>query len=76
MAHAVPSQVRQSILRLFPDIEAEPNQQGQRPLRVGTTVRAALELLNRIPDELIRLPANELAEYFGNVSVAVGTIDT
>ena len=25
MAHAVPSQVRQSILRLFPDIEAEPN---------------------------------------------------
>jgi hypothetical protein len=72
MAHAVPSQVRQSILRLFPDIEAEPNQQGQRPLRVGTTVHAALELLNRIPDELIRLPANELAEYFGNVSALRG----
>jgi hypothetical protein len=72
MAYAVPSQVRQSILKLFPGIEAEPNEQGQRPLRVGTTIRAVLELLDRIPDELIRLPSSDFADYYGNVSALRG----
>jgi hypothetical protein len=75
MARAVPSQVRQLILRLFPDIEAEPNTPGQRPLRVGTTVRAAVDLLGRIPDELIRLSASDFADYYGNVSALRGAWD-
>ncbi len=72
MAHAVPSEVRQLILRLFPGIQGESLIPGQRPLRVGTTVRAALDLLDRIPDELIQLSPRDFADYFGNVAALRG----
>jgi hypothetical protein len=72
MTHAVPSLVRQTILRLFPGVESEQSVGGQRPLRVGTTVRAALELLDRIPDELIQLSGDDTAGYYGNVAALRG----
>ncbi len=72
MAYAVPSQVRESILRLFPGIQSEPSEGGQRPIRVATTVRAALDLLARIPDELIQLSITDFADYYGNVAALSG----
>jgi hypothetical protein len=72
MAHAVPSQVRELIKSLFPDIEKERAQWGERGLYVATSVRAVLDLLDRIPEELICLSAEDSALYWANISALRG----
>jgi hypothetical protein len=68
MAHAVPSQVCNLIARLFPDLGKEVAQPGAHGLRPGTAVRAVLDLIDKIPDELVRLSADDFAFYYANVS--------
>lgn len=57
MAHAVPSQVCNLIVKIFPDVGTEQAEKGQHANRRATDVRPVLDLLERIPDELIRLSA-------------------
>lgn len=68
MAHAVPSQVRKLIKELWPDLDKEQPQRGRRALYAGTYVRAVLDLLDRIPEYLIRLSAHESALFWANIS--------
>lgn len=68
MAHAVPSQVRDVIVKLFPGLDKEQAQPGAIGLYAATQVRAVLDLLDRIPEELIRLPADESAMFWANIS--------
>ena len=68
MAHAVPSQVCNFIVKIFPDLDAEPAEKGQHGNRRATDVRAVLDLLGRIPDELIRLSADDDALFWANAS--------
>jgi hypothetical protein len=68
MAHVVPSQVCELIRTLFPDVEREQAVPGQRGLYNASRVRAVLDQLDKIPDELIRLPAKEAALFQANVS--------
>jgi hypothetical protein len=68
MAHAVPSQVCDLIGKLFPDLTAEEAKQGQHGIRRATDIRAGLELLARIPDELIRLSSDDAALYWANTA--------
>lgn len=68
MAHAVPSQVCELIVQLFPELHAEQSQPGQHGIYQATAVRAVLDLLARIPEELIRLSASESALFWANTS--------
>jgi hypothetical protein len=68
MPHAVPSQVRDLISSLFPDAPKEQSAPGQAGIYVATRVRAVLDLLDKIPDELIRLTPQDSALYWANVS--------
>jgi hypothetical protein len=63
----VPSQVREVMRLLFPDLEREPAQVGQHGLYRGNDIRAILDLVERIPDELIQLWPDESALYLANV---------
>lgn len=65
MAHAVPSQVRELIDTLFPALEREPGP----VIQVNAAgARAVLDMVDRIPAELIQLPATESALFYANVS--------
>jgi hypothetical protein len=68
MAHAVPSQVCNLILKIFPDLDTEPAEKGQQGIRRATDVHPVLDLLERIPDELIRLSADDAALFWANTS--------
>lgn len=63
MSHIVPSQARTLIEGLFPKLG---NEKAESAHRVGVTAGplfAILELLDRIPDRLIRLSAQDFANY-------------
>jgi hypothetical protein len=68
MARAVPSQVRNFMGKVFPDLDAEPAQQGQQGIRRATDVRPVLDLLGIIPDELIRLSAEDSVLFWASTS--------
>jgi len=68
MAHAVPSQVCDLIAEIFPDLATEQAAMGQSGNRRANDVRAVLDLLARIPEELIRLSAKDSALFWANLS--------
>src|SRR5258708_8756204 len=68
MAHAVPSQVCDLIGEIFPDLATEQAVLGQSGNRRANDVRAVLDLLARIPEELIRLSAKDSALFWANSS--------
>lgn len=68
MAYVVPSQVWALIGKLFPDLDAEPAQQDQQGVRRATDVRAILDQLGLIPEELIRLSADDFVLFLANTS--------
>jgi hypothetical protein len=75
MSRAVPSQVRELILKLFPDLASEPDEPGAIGLRQATAVRAVVDILARIPEEFIRLSADDFALYCANTSALVCAYD-
>jgi hypothetical protein len=66
MPHAVPSQVCNLIVKVFPDVSNEPAEKGQQAHRRATDVGAILDFLGRVPDELIRLSADDDALFWAN----------
>jgi hypothetical protein len=70
MPHAVPSQVCNLIAQLFPDLADEQAETGSRGRAVlqAADVRAVLDLLDQIPDELIRLSLDDDALFRANTS--------
>ena len=68
MMRIVPSQARELINKLFPDVQSEQSSPGQEGLYQATAVRALLDSLKQIPDELIRLSAADTVLYLANVS--------
>jgi hypothetical protein len=68
MSHAVPSQVRKLIARLFPDLPKERPTPGETGSYSAARVTAVLDLLDRVPDELIRLTPDDFSMFLANVS--------
>jgi hypothetical protein len=68
VAHIVPSQVRDVIGKLFPDLDKEQAKRGEIGFYRAGFVHAVLDLIGRIPEELIRLPPDESALFWANVS--------
>jgi hypothetical protein len=68
MSRIVPSQVCALISRLFPDLDGEKAEKGQHGIRRAADVKAVLDLIERMPGELIRLPAGDEALFWANVS--------
>jgi hypothetical protein len=68
VAHIVPSQARDVIGLLFPDLDKEQAKRGEIGFYRAGFVHAVLDLIGRIPDELIRLPPGEFALFLANVS--------
>jgi hypothetical protein len=66
MAHVVPSQVCDLIGKVFPELDAEPAAKGQHGNYRATDIRPVLELLARIPEELIRLSSADAALFWAN----------
>jgi hypothetical protein len=66
MARPVPSQLRELIARLFPELKTEQDIQGEAGHRQAAAVGAVLGLLESIPEELIHLSAEDSALYWGN----------
>jgi hypothetical protein len=68
VGHIVPSQARDVIRKLFPDLDKEQAKRGEIGFYRAGFVRAVLDLIARIPEELIRLPPEESALFWANVS--------
>jgi hypothetical protein len=60
--------VRQLIAILFPDLPQERAAPGEKGHYQATGVRALLDILDDIPDHLIRLPGEDWAFYKANIS--------
>jgi hypothetical protein len=68
VAHAVPSQICNLIGKIFPDLTTERADKNQHAVRRATDIRAVLDLVERIPDELMRLSAEDDALFRANTS--------
>lgn len=68
MVHAVPSQVRSLIERLFPETPTGSPLPGEVGGYNAAYVAAVLDLLDRVPEELIRLSGDDFAMFWANVS--------
>jgi hypothetical protein len=66
MSRAVPSQVCSLIRKIFPTLAKEMAEKCQQQIRRASDIRAVLELLGRIPDELIRLSADDAVVFWAN----------
>jgi hypothetical protein len=68
MAHAVPSQVCDLIVRLFPTVYQQTFQPGSNVLLDPRFVKAVLDVLDKVPEELLKLPATDATTLWANVS--------
>jgi hypothetical protein len=68
MSYIVPSQARALIDSLFPWAENEPLESGKEISLRPPDVHALLDLLDRIPDRLIRLSNDDFALYCANAA--------
>jgi hypothetical protein len=68
MSHTVPSQACVLITKLMPELDSEQSPLTQAVIRQASDVKAVLDCVESIPDELIQLSPDEAALFRANVS--------